>query len=40
MSDEFDGDKLNEEIWTREERDPGWTNNELQEYTNSEENSS
>ena len=38
-SDEFDGDKLNEEIWTREERDPGWTNNELQEYTNSEENS-
>lgn len=28
--DEFDGDALNEEIWTRELREPGWTNNELQ----------
>ncbi len=37
-SDEFDGDTLNEENWNRELRDPGWTNNELQEYTASEEN--
>ena len=37
-SDEFDGDTLNEEIWNRELREPGWTNNELQEYTDSEDN--
>ena len=37
-NDEFDGDKLNEEIWTRELREPGWTNNELQEYTASDDN--
>ena len=37
-SDEFDGDTLNEEIWNREERIPGWTNNELQEYTDSDDN--
>ena len=37
-SDEFDGDTLNESIWNRELRDPGWTNNELQEYTDSEDN--
>ncbi len=37
-SDEFDGDTLNEENWTRELREPGWTNNELQEYTDSDEN--
>ena len=37
-SDEFDGDALNEENWTRELREPGWTNNELQEYTDSDEN--
>lgn len=36
--DEFDGNALNEEIWTKELREPGWTNNELQEYTDSEEN--
>lgn len=36
--DEFDGDTLNEENWTVELRDPGWTNNELQAYTDSEEN--
>lgn len=36
--DEFDGDTLNEEIWTRELREPGWTNNELQEYTDSDDN--
>lgn len=37
-SDEFDGDSLNEDNWTRELREPGWTNNELQEYTDSAEN--
>ena len=37
-SDEFDGDTLNLDIWTREVREPGWTNNELQEYRDSEEN--
>ncbi|MBQ7959357.1 MAG: family 16 glycosylhydrolase [Oscillospiraceae bacterium] len=37
-SDEFDGDTLNEENWNRELRDPGWTNNELQEYTASDDN--
>ena len=30
--DEFDGDELDETIWTREVREPGWTNQELQEY--------
>ena len=38
-SDEFDGDSLDEEIWTREARQPGWTNNELQEYTVTSDNS-
>ncbi|MDE6732740.1 MAG: family 16 glycosylhydrolase [Oscillospiraceae bacterium] len=37
-NDEFDGDKLDESIWNRELREPGWTNNELQEYTDSDEN--
>ncbi|MDO4188552.1 MAG: family 16 glycosylhydrolase [Lachnospiraceae bacterium] len=36
--DEFDGDKLNDKIWTREVREVGWTNNELQAYVDSEEN--
>ncbi len=36
--DEFDGTKLNDAIWNREKRDPGWTNEELQEYTDSDEN--
>ena len=36
--DEFDGKTLNEEIWTKELRNPGWTNSELQEYTDSEDN--
>jgi len=36
--DEFDGDSLNTEIWNMEARQPGWTNNELQEYTKSSEN--
>ena len=29
-NDRFNGDTLNEAIWTRETREPGWTNNELQ----------
>jgi len=37
-SDEFNGDTLDEAKWTRELREPGWTNNELQEYTDSDEN--
>ena len=37
-SDEFDGNKLDETKWNRETREPGWTNNELQAYTTSEEN--
>lgn len=37
-SDEFDGTELNLNIWTREVREKGWTNNELQEYRDSEEN--
>lgn len=36
--DEFDGSKLDETIWNRELREPGWTNNELQQYTDSDEN--
>lgn len=36
--DEFDGTELNLDNWTVEEREPGWTNNELQAYVNSEEN--
>lgn len=37
-SDEFDGTTLDESIWNRELREPGWTNNELQEYTDSSDN--
>ena len=37
-SDEFDGTTLDDTKWNREERQPGWTNNELQEYTKSDEN--
>lgn len=37
-SDEFNGDALDTSIWNQEVRQPGWTNNELQAYTNSEEN--
>ena len=37
-SDEFDGDKLDETKWNREKREPGWSDNELQEYTESDEN--
>lgn len=32
-NDEFNGDSLNMDIWNYEPREPGWTNNELQEYT-------
>lgn len=31
--DEFDGKKLDESIWNREVRPAGWTNHELQQYT-------
>lgn len=37
-NDEFDGSKLNEKIWNYEPHNPGWTNNELQEYTTSTDN--
>ena len=37
-SDEFEGKELDETKWNRETHEPGWTNNELQEYTNSDEN--
>lgn len=36
--DEFEGDELNTDIWTREVREVGWTNNELQAYVDSEDN--
>ena len=36
--DEFDGTELNEENWNREPHQPGWTNQELQEYTTSDDN--
>ncbi len=37
-NDEFDGTSLDESIWNKELREPGWTNNELQAYTDSNEN--
>ena len=37
-SDEFDGDALDETIWNYEPHAPGWTNEELQEYTTSTDN--
>ncbi len=37
-NDEFNGDKMDESIWNYEPHDPGWTNNELQEYTTSTDN--
>lgn len=36
--DEFNGTSLNTDVWTIEQRRPGWTNNELQEYTTSGDN--
>ena len=32
-SDEFEGDSLNTNVWTRETGGSGWGNNELQYYT-------
>ena len=37
-NDEFDGEKMDQSKWNYEPHEPGWTNNELQEYTTSEEN--
>ena len=36
--DEFSGDSLDETIWNYEPHEPGWTNEELQEYTTSTDN--
>lgn len=36
--DEFDGTELDRSIWNVETHEPGWVNNELQEYVDSEEN--
>ena len=37
-NDEFDGDAMDESIWSYDPNEPGWTNNELQEYTESTDN--
>lgn len=37
-NDEFDGDELDDSIWSYDPHEPGWTNNELQEYTESTDN--
>ena len=37
-NDEFNGDVLDETIWNYEPHEPGWTNQELQEYTVSTDN--
>ena len=37
-SDDFEGDALNLNDWNIETHDPGWVNNELQEYTDSSQN--
>ncbi len=36
--DEFEGGKLDKDKWNYEPHEPGWTNNELQEYTTSTKN--
>ncbi len=36
--DEFNGTKMNTDIWSYEPHEPGWTNNELQSYTESTDN--
>lgn len=36
--DEFNGDKLDDTIWSYDPHEPGWTNAELQEYTQSTDN--
>ncbi|MDO5558924.1 MAG: family 16 glycosylhydrolase [Oscillospiraceae bacterium] len=38
FNDEFSGQGLDTDIWDYDPHEPGWTNNELQEYTTSEEN--
>ena len=37
-NDEFDGDTLDTAIWSYDPHEPGWTNSELQEYTESTDN--
>ena len=37
-NDEFDGNALDETLWNYEPHEPGWTNEELQEYTTSTDN--
>lgn len=37
-SDDFDGKKLNTDDWNYEIHEPGWVNNELQEYVESDDN--
>lgn len=37
-NDEFDGEMLDSKNWNIDRRQPGWANNELQEYANSESN--
>ena len=37
-NDEFNSDALDTDIWNYEPHEPGWTNNELQEYTTSTDN--
>ena len=36
--EDFNGNELNQKNWSYEKHDPGWVNNELQEYTDSKEN--
>ena len=36
--DDFDGEELNRADWNVELHDPGWVNEELQEYVDSKEN--
>ena len=36
--DEFDGDELDRSIWNVELHEPGWVNEELQEYVDSPDN--
>ena len=37
-NDEFNGTEMDESIWSYDPHEPGWTNNELQEYTTSTDN--
>lgn len=38
FKDDFDGNELNMKNWNYETHEPGWVNNELQEYTDSKDN--